>query len=632
MSRGNGSAVRVLVAEAYWWAQVAAGSAVVIWTALHWHSSDHLRFCAYLASAVVAAILKVRLPGVTGAASVSFLFLLIGIVDLSPSEAIALAGCAMLAQCTWRTQRRPRPRQVAFSVANIIAAVYVSTVLYRAALDIMPEPLALGALAAAYYVTNTVAVACIIALTEAKPLTAIVRQSLWLAPYYACATSMAWMIGAMPHQMQWELPIICLPIVYVVHRSHRTLLAQLEQEKEHVEELNRVHMRTIEALALAIDAKDHTTHDHLQRVQLYAVEIGKELGLNGAQLDAVRAASVLHDIGKLAVPEHIISKPGKLTPAEFQKMKIHPVVGAEILERVAFPYPVVPIVRSHHEKWDGSGYPDGLKGEEIPIGARILSAVDCFDALASDRQYRRALPLDEAIAKIVSESGTSFDPAVVEVLQRRYRELEETAKRGGGSVQAGLSTDICITRGAAPAAGFAVETAAAAPPGSGASRPVRSYAAEAALAGLSVEEALAVLAVRVKASVAYDGIAVFASRGDALECVFTGGKSGASLESLRARKGVGFLGWVAQSGRPIANANPEVDEGTVLPFRSALAMPIVTAGEVGGVVAVYREERDAFGPNELSALTAHSRSFGRVLESGGAAAKPDEKNALAVAV
>ena len=114
-----------------------------------------------------------------------------------------------------------------------------------------------------------------------------------------------------------------------------------------------------------------------------------------SELEALRAAALLHDIGKLAVPEHIISKPGKLTPEEFEKMKIHPVVGAEILERVKFPYPVVPIVRSHHEKWDGSGYPDGLKGEDIPIGARILAAVDCLDALASDRQYRKAIPLDE---------------------------------------------------------------------------------------------------------------------------------------------------------------------------------------------------------------------------------------------
>src|SRR6201998_2892003 len=177
-----------------------------------------------------------------------------------------------------------------------------------------------------------------------------------------------------------------------------------------------LHLRTIESLALAIEAKDHTTHDHLQRVRIYAMELAKDLGLSADETEALQAASVLHDIGKLAVPEHIISKPGKLTPEEFEKMKIHPIVGAEILEQVHFPYPVVPIVRAHHEKWDGSGYPFGLAGDAIPVGARILAAVDCLDALASDRQYRTAVPLDEAMRHVEMESGTSFAPAVAIVL------------------------------------------------------------------------------------------------------------------------------------------------------------------------------------------------------------------------
>ena len=135
----------------------------------------------------------------------------------------------------------------------------------------------------------------------------------------------------------------------------------------------------------------------MQRVRTYAVEIAKELELDVEQIEALRAAALLHDIGKLAVPEQIINKPGKLTPEEFEKMKVHPIVGSEILERVAFPYPVAPIVRSHHERWDGSGYPEGLGRRHIPIGARILAAVDCLDALASHRQYRPALPLAEAM-------------------------------------------------------------------------------------------------------------------------------------------------------------------------------------------------------------------------------------------
>ncbi len=255
------------------------------------------------------------------------------------------------------------------------------------------------------------------------------------------------------HNLGWEFTLLAMPVAWVLYRSYRLYIGRLETEKTHVEEMNALHIRTIETLALAIEAKDQTTHNHLRRVQHYAVEIGKEMGLSEAELNALRAASLLHDIGKLAVPEHIITKPGKLTPQEFEKMKIHPVVGAEILEQVNFPYPVAPIVKAHHERWDGRGYPLGLAGEEIPLGARILSAVDCLDALASDRQYRRAVTLDEAMAVVQSEAGKSYDPRVVEILARRYRQLEVEAPRLN-KPEAKLSVDAKIERGTAPAAGF----------------------------------------------------------------------------------------------------------------------------------------------------------------------------------
>src|ERR1700734_312314 len=134
-------------------------------------------------------------------------------------------------------------------------------------------------------------------------------------------------------------------------------------------------------------------------------------------------------------------------------MKVHTVVGAEILEQVAFPYPGAPIVRSHHEKWDGSGYPDGLHAEDIPIGARILSAVDCLDALASDRQYRRALPLDEAMGYVAGLAGKSFDPQVVDILKANYREFERLAQSTPLRNHK-LSKDLLVRRGDAPDAGF----------------------------------------------------------------------------------------------------------------------------------------------------------------------------------
>ena len=156
--------------------------------------------------------------------------------------------------------------------------------------------------------------------------------------------------------------------------------------------MDHLYLSTVETLAMAIDAKDDVTHNHVRRVQAYAMGLAKELGVTDElTLKAIEAAALLHDTGKLAVPEHILNKPGKLNEAEFEQMKRHVDVGADILSLVEFPYPVVPIVRCHHESWDGSGYPRGVRGEDIPIGARILSVVDCFDALTSDRPYRAAM-------------------------------------------------------------------------------------------------------------------------------------------------------------------------------------------------------------------------------------------------
>ena len=249
------------------------------------------------------------------------------------------------------------------------------------------------------------------------------------------------------------LLVSALATSYVIYHFYRDYLQRLAGEKKHVEEMAGLHLRTIEALALAIEAKDHITHEHLRRVRVYALELGGRMGLSPVELQSLRAAALLHDIGKLAVPEHIISKPGKLTPEEFELMKIHPAVGAQILEQVQFPYPVAPIVLSHHEKWDGTGYPNGLKGEEIPIGARILSAVDALDALASDRQYRRAHPLDEAMKMVAAESGRTFDPAVILLLEGCYVELEYKAVREPHT-SVRLKTDPAISSGGAPAAGF----------------------------------------------------------------------------------------------------------------------------------------------------------------------------------
>src|SRR5579884_44324 len=443
--------VRSPHARAFIAAVTTLGIAAILNGAMAWQTSELEKFICYYLIAIAASAMKVSLPGVTSTMSVNFLFVLVGTVELSVPETLVVGCSAALVQCFWRTKSRPRLIQIVFNVTNVAISIALAGSLYHAHFlrtRHISEPLILALVACVYFVANTFPVACIISLTEGKSFRTTWQTCyFWSFPYYIIGAGIAEILHVANEHAGWQLSLFVLPLVWVIFRSYRLYLGRLESEKSHAEQVAALHLRTIEALSLAIDAKDQTTHEHLRRVQVYAVEIAKELGLVDDELNALRAAALLHDIGKLAVPEHIISKPGKLTPEEFEKMKIHPIVGAEILEEVDFPYPVVPIVRAHHEKWNGTGYPYGLKAEEIPIGARILSVVDCLDALASDRQYRRALPLDEALAKVVSESGTSFDPNVVEILARRCHELEAKARNTPINAKRRLSTRTRVANG-----------------------------------------------------------------------------------------------------------------------------------------------------------------------------------------
>jgi diguanylate cyclase (GGDEF)-like protein len=315
-------------------------------------------------------------------------------------------------------------------------------------------------------------------------------------------------------------------------------------------------------------------------------------------------------------------------------MKIHPIIGAEILEQVEFPYPVVPIVSAHHEKWDGSGYPNGLKGEDIPIGARILAAVDCLDALASDRQYRRALPLDEAMARVVEESGKSFDPRVVEVLRRRYVELEKLAHAHPTKAPAKLSTDVKVERGLAPAAGFAESSEA---PRQQQPEQRGDYLSSIAAArqeaqmlfelshdlgiSLSVDDTLSMLSVRLKRLVPYDSMAVYLKQDNLLTPEFVSGDNFRLFSSLRIPLGEGLSGWVAQNSKPILNGNPSVEPGYLndptkySTLRSALAVPLEGVSGVVAVLALYRTQQDAFSKDHLRILLAISSKLGFTIEN-----------------
>jgi diguanylate cyclase (GGDEF)-like protein/putative nucleotidyltransferase with HDIG domain len=613
---------------------VVAGMATLVYGGIHQTSKNIAEFICYLGIAILASRLKVSLPGITGTLSVNFLFILIGVLELSFTETLILGAVSMLAQCMY--PERPNALQVTFNICAGAISTALAYIVYHyplANILLNNRPTLLGLSATVYFIANAGSIALVISMTERRPITRILVDCyFWSFPYYLVGAGIAGAIGWLNESFNWETSLLLVPAVYLIYRSYRLYLGKLEDEKRHVEEMANLHLRTIEALALAIEAKDHTTHEHLQRVRIYAIEVAKELRVNGPELEALHAAALLHDIGKLAVPEHIISKPGRLTPEEFEKMKIHTLVGAEILERVRFPYPVVPIVRAHHEKWDGSGYPLGLKGAEIPIGARILSAVDYLDALASDRQYRRALPLRDVMQKLSAESGKSFDPKVVEILQRRYQQLERLAvAKSAEDPNAALSTAIKIERGLEPAAGFentAVQDYAGRETTFLSSIAAARQEAQALFelsqdlgASLSLTETLSVFSVKLKPMVPYDAIAIYIMRDEALVPEFVNGDNYRLFSSLRIPLGQGLSGWVAQNRKPIINGNPSVEPGYLndpskfSTLSSALAVPLEGVAGVIGVLALYRGERDGFTSDHLRILLAVSSKMALAIEN-----------------
>jgi diguanylate cyclase (GGDEF)-like protein/putative nucleotidyltransferase with HDIG domain len=611
----------------------AIGSMTMAFAFWHWHSLDLTRFFSYLLVALLASGLKVRLPGIDGTMSVNFLFILLGVMDLSLPETLVIGCAATLVQSVWQTRNRLDPVKVLFNVAGMMANASALTYLsyhWLTARFASNKPILLMVAALVFFFANTLPISTVIALTEGKSARKVWSECyFWSFPYYLVGAAAVGLVNIINRSAGWETSLLLLPLIYWVYRSYRLYLGRLEAEKDrveiekrHVEEIASLNMRTIEALALAIEAKDHTTHTHLQRVRTYAVEIAKILRLPEAQIEALRAAALLHDIGKLAVPEHIINKPGKLTTEEFEKMKVHPIIGAEILQRVAFPYPVAPIVRSHHERWDGTGYPEGLAGEQIPIGARILAAVDCLDALASHRQYRPALPLVEAMAKVKEMAGSWFDPQVVDILSRTYVDLERAALLDEETAAPhSPSKTIKVERGLAPATGF--ESPETITRGLSDNADFLSSIASARQeaqtmfelsqdlgVSLSLSETLSVLSMRLRRMIPYDSIVVFVNRNGWLLPELVSGDNFRLLSALKIRVGEGLCGWVAENSKPIVNGNPQVEAGYVVDpgkhsqLQSALVVPLEGLNGVVGVLAMYQTARDAFASDHLRILLA----------------------------
>jgi diguanylate cyclase (GGDEF)-like protein/putative nucleotidyltransferase with HDIG domain len=616
------------------------GACSVRWSA-DYPGHAWLRFAVYLIAVMLSSGMKVAMPKGDGTASVNFPFILLGIVQLSPGQTMAMAALSVLAQCRFKVIKSFTLVQVAFNVANTVTATAIAWATFDFARNLHAEMApALSVAAVAYFLANTIPVAMVIGWLQGEnPVRLWRREFPWYLPFYLVGAILAAAANLISVKVGWTTSLLLIPVIYTIFRAYQTQMATIRAREKHLEETEALHLRTIEGLAMAIEAKDHNTHDHLVRTRVYVSEIGAALNLDALEMQALLTASFLHDIGKLAVPEYIINKPGKLTPEEFDKIKIHPVVGADILERVRFPYPVVPIVRSHHEAWDGSGYPDGLKGEEIPIGARILTVVDCFDALASDRPYRRAMPTEEAMALVKSKAGSQFDPAVVKILEERYVELEGKARTQGGGI-APLNTDITVRRGEAPGAGFQKDSSSEKSAADGDENSVTSKESLTLIAAanheaqsifdmtqmlgsaLSSDETISIMSARLRRLVPFDCFVIYLKAEESVGIHYVDGECAGRFTTARIPLGEGLSGWVSQNTKPILNGNPTVEPNYVASggpskaLSSALSIPLIDAsGEVFGALTVYSATVDAFSRDHLRMLLAMEAKLSLTLKS-----------------
>jgi diguanylate cyclase (GGDEF)-like protein/putative nucleotidyltransferase with HDIG domain len=393
---------------------------------------------------------------------------------------------------------------------------------------------------------------------------------------------------------------VLLPLLLISYLTLKTALGRVEDANRHLAELNTLYLSTIETLAMAIDAKDQITHGHIRRVQQYAVGLARRLGItDDSQIRAIEAASLLHDMGKLAVPEYILNKPGRLTPAEFERMKLHATVGADILSAIKFPYPVVPIVRHHHENWDGTGYPAGLKGNEIPIGARILSVVDCFDALTSDRPYRPRLSDGDAIRILLERRGTMYDPYVVDTFIEVHADITPPEVADISQSVSGLSI---IGRGTHAKLDFVDSGSRLDDIAASTEEMLVLYDLARGLTGhFGLGDAADVISKHLRRVVpastcvyyVYDAVA------DELVAAHAAGENAAHFIGIRVPRGQRLTGWVAANKQTILNSDPMLDLGEVARalrprLRSCLSTPLLSGDSLVGVLTVYSVHKDAF--------------------------------------
>jgi diguanylate cyclase (GGDEF)-like protein/putative nucleotidyltransferase with HDIG domain len=584
-------------------------------------------FVAFLLLSAATAAFTVSLPlGRNGTTmSLSYAVDVTALLLLGPNEAMLIGMASAWSQCTVRVKERNPVHRTLFSMASLVLTVQASGHARALVALAWPWPgtwageiIGLVGTATVYFLCNTLLVSTAVALSTRRPVLGVWHDDfLWSAPgYFVGAAVGAGFLALADRSLFWVALAAAIPLG-LTFRAYKVYLQRIQREQRHVREISDLHLATIEALALAIDAKDQTSHTHIRRIQVYAAGLASALGMSDYEVHGVRTAALLHDIGKLAVPEHILSKPGPLTHEEFQKVRIHPQVGANIVAQVPFPYPVAPVILGHHERWDGRGYPAGLRAEEIPLGARILAVVDYFDALTSERPYHKAMSEAAALRLLKQEGGRGLDPVVVarfvELLPSLRAQAEQVVRVPSPAPRA-LLGELPPPAAEVPPANVFEDIALA-------HREIYALyeIAQAIGTTLGVAETMQLIASKLNTLIPFSCCALFLEDedGETIRCRFAIGTEAEIIQRVAVRTGHGMTGWVSRNRRPLVNGRPSTDleaaeeAPTSTRLASALVCPLLVNERFIGTLSLYDAQPACFTED-------HRRLLERISEQAAA--------------
>ncbi len=600
-------------------AAVIVGFAVLEIVAISLSISSIAVISASIFVAILLSPYEPRVAGTDVRISLKTIFGFWGVIWLGIPGGVLLAACSSAAN---RRIASPDRRRPASDIAINILSTFFSGIAFYLTLGYFNGGGQLQLVGKLTVANDVILASCVMAFThfaQSRALTYLLRndkyrphrkstvRNLFVIPGLSGVISLLATIFffIVFDHFGIEFGLVIVPLAIFGHLAYKIHVRRLAQKTKEISEASRIHLATVEALATAIDARDQVGIGHVRRTQIYAVGIGNILGLGEDEINALRTGALLHDIGKLAVPDHILNKPGRLTPAEMEKIKTHSIVGASILEKVGFPYPVVPTVKYHHEFWDGGGYPEGLRGTSIPLTARILTIADAYDTLRVARPYRQAVPREEACNFLRSRASSQFDPRLVDVFLRNLKIFETEVEAQQLAYETdldGVGVSNFIDPGASPSYVEQIKRA---------NREVfalyslaRDFSSE-----LDLDEILPLFTEKISELIPFDSAAVYLldEKRELATAVYVRGKHKSAFTGRIVKVGEGATGRVLEERIPADNPDPSLDFETSqtefqTEFQAMASIPLIADERMLGAITLYSSEMSSYEDEHLRLL------------------------------